>query len=94
LSDITLQIIFDACWASMNIGSKQPIAWKNSKHAHSWGFYLQCGIEETSKPWHHMYRLPACSSPSIRIWNKLNGETLAGKWSHRKVKRINSVRGH
>ena len=50
LSDLTLQIIFDAWWASMNIGSKRPIAWKNSRHAPSWGFYLHCGIEETGSP--------------------------------------------
>jgi hypothetical protein len=36
LRDITLQIFFDAWWASMNIGSKQPIAWNNSRHAPSW----------------------------------------------------------
>jgi len=38
LSDLTLQIIFDAWWASMNVGSKRPIAWKNSRHAPSWRF--------------------------------------------------------
>ena len=26
LSDLTWQIIFDALWASMNVGSKRPIA--------------------------------------------------------------------
>jgi hypothetical protein len=50
LSDRTLQIIFDAWWASMNVGSKQPIAWNNSRHAPSWRFYLHCGIEETGCP--------------------------------------------
>ena len=50
LSDLTLQIIFDAWWASMNVGSKQPIAWKNSRHAPSWRFYLHCGIDETGSP--------------------------------------------
>jgi len=50
LSDLTLQIIFDAWWASMNVGSKRPIAWKNSRHAPSWQFYLCCGIEETGSP--------------------------------------------
>jgi hypothetical protein len=50
LSDLTLQIIFDAWWASMNVGSKRPIAWKNSRHAPSWRFYLHCGIEETGSP--------------------------------------------
>jgi len=50
LSDLTLQIIFDAWWASMNVGSKRPIAWNNSRHAPSWRFYLHCGIEETGSP--------------------------------------------
>jgi len=50
LSDRTLQIIFDAWWAPMNVGSKLPIAWKNSRHAPSWRFYLHCGIEETGSP--------------------------------------------
>jgi hypothetical protein len=50
LSDLTSQIIFDAWWASMNVGSKRPIAWQNSRHVPSWRFYLHCGIEETSSP--------------------------------------------
>jgi len=50
LSDLTLQIIFDACWASMNIGSKRPIAWNNSRHAPSWRFYLHCGLVENGSP--------------------------------------------
>jgi len=50
LSDLTLQIIFYAWWASMNVGSKRPIAWKNSIHGPSWRFYLHCGIEETGRP--------------------------------------------
>jgi hypothetical protein len=36
LSDRTLQIIFDAWWASMNGGSKRPIAWNYSRRAPSW----------------------------------------------------------
>jgi hypothetical protein len=47
---LTLQIIFDAWWASMNVGSKQPIAWTKSRHAPSWQFYLHCGIQETGNP--------------------------------------------
>jgi len=43
-------IIFDACWASMNEGSKRPIAWNNSRHAPLWRFYLHCGIEATGSP--------------------------------------------
>jgi len=50
LSDLTLQIIFDAWWASMNVGSMRPIAWKNSSHAPSWRFHLHCGIEESGSP--------------------------------------------
>jgi len=50
LSDLTLQIIFDAWWASINVGSQRPIAWNNSRHAPSWRFYLHCGIEETGSP--------------------------------------------
>jgi len=50
LSDLSLQIFFDGWWASMNVGSKRPIAWNNSRHAPSWRFYLHCGIEETGSP--------------------------------------------
>ena len=50
LSDLTLQIIFDAWWASMNAGSTRPIVWNNSSYAPSWRFYLHCGNEETSSP--------------------------------------------
>jgi len=47
LSDLTLPIIFDASWASMNLGSKRPIACNNSRPVPSWRFDLHCGIEET-----------------------------------------------
>jgi len=50
LSDLTLQIIFDAWWDWMNEGSKWPIAWNNSRHAPSWWIYLHCGIEVTGSP--------------------------------------------
>jgi len=50
LTDLSLQIIFDAWWASMNAPSKRPIAWNNSRHAASWRFYLHCGIEENGRP--------------------------------------------
>jgi len=46
-SDLTLQKIFDAWWASMNEGAKRPIAWNNSRDVPWWRFYLDCGIEET-----------------------------------------------
>jgi hypothetical protein len=44
----TLPIIFDSWWASMNPGSKLPVAWNDSKHGPSWWLYLHCGIEDTS----------------------------------------------
>jgi len=50
LNDLTPQIIFDAWWDSMNVGSKHSIAWKNSRHAPSWRFYLHCGIEVAGSP--------------------------------------------
>jgi len=50
LSDITLQIIFDACWASLNVGSKHSIAWNDCRHVPSWCFFLCNGIEETGSP--------------------------------------------
>jgi len=50
LSDHTLQIIFNAWWASMNVGSKWLISWNNSRHAPWWRFYLHCWIEETGSP--------------------------------------------
>jgi len=50
LSDLTNQIIFDAWWASLNIGSKRPITWNNSRDAPLWRFYLHSGSEETGSP--------------------------------------------
>jgi len=50
LSDLTLQIIFDACWASVHVGSKRPIAWNASRHVPSWRFYLHFEIEESGSP--------------------------------------------
>jgi len=47
LSDLALQTIFDAWWASMNVDSKRPIAWNDSRHAPVWQFCLHCRIEET-----------------------------------------------
>ena len=49
----------------MNVGSKRPIAWKISRHAPSWRFYLHCGIEETGSPgiicivYHQVLRHPS-----------------------------------
>jgi len=50
LSDLTLQIIFDAWWESMKEGSKKPGAGNKCRHAPSWQFYLHCGIEPTGSP--------------------------------------------
>jgi hypothetical protein len=50
LSDLTLQIVLDTWWASMNLDSKRSIASNNYRHAPSWRFYLHCGIEETGSP--------------------------------------------
>ena len=36
LSHLTLQIIFDAWRASINVGSKHSIAWHNSRDAPLW----------------------------------------------------------
>jgi len=46
LSDLTLQIIFDAWWASINVGLQRPVDRNNSSHASSWQFCLHCGIQE------------------------------------------------
>jgi len=48
--DLTLPIIFDAWWASMNVGSKHPIGWNDSRHVSSWRFHLHCRIEEIGSP--------------------------------------------
>jgi len=50
LRDLSLQMIFDGWWASMNVDSKRPIAWNDSGHASSWRFKLQCGTGKTSSP--------------------------------------------
>ena len=50
LSNLTIQIIFDALWASVNVGSKHSIAWNDSRHAPLWHFYWHCGIDETGSP--------------------------------------------
>jgi len=65
LSDLTLLIMFHTWCASKNIVLKWPIAWKDSRHAPSWRFYLQCGIEEIGSPgiicivWHQVLHHPS-----------------------------------
>jgi hypothetical protein len=50
MSDLTMEMIFDAWWASMNKGFEQHIAWDNARHAPWCKLYLHCGIEETGSP--------------------------------------------
>jgi len=50
LSNLTLQIIFNAWWAPRNVGSKQSVVWNDSRHSPLERFYLHCGIEETGSP--------------------------------------------
>ena len=65
LSDLTLQIIIDAWWDSMDEGSKWPTAWNDSRHTPSWRLYLHCGIEATGSSGiicivcHHVLRHPS-----------------------------------
>jgi hypothetical protein len=79
VSDLTLQIIFDAWWASINVGSMGPIVWNNSRHAPSWRFYLHCGMEENGCPgiicigWHEVLRHPSAHGTSSM------GKHLLGK---------------
>ena len=90
LGDLTLQIIFDASWASMNIRSKHPIARDNSRLAPCWPFYLHCGREKTGSG-SIIYHLSSSSLPSITTWDRLNWETLAGKSAHREVTVLSRV---
>jgi hypothetical protein len=50
LSKLTVQIIVNTWWTSINAGWKWPIAKINSGHTPSWSFYFHCGIEETGSP--------------------------------------------
>ena len=50
LSDLALQIILDAWWASMNVESNRLIAWNGPRQAPWWRFYLHLGIEDTGSP--------------------------------------------
>ena len=50
LNELTLEILIDPWLDSMNVSMKHSIAWDNSRHAPSWRFYMQWGIEETGCP--------------------------------------------
>ena len=84
LGDLTFQIVFNACWASMNVGSKRPIAWNNSRHGPSWRFYLHCGIEQTGSPGiiciacHQVLRHPSDHGTSSR-WKHLLAQAYIAK---------------
>jgi len=47
-SYLTLQLVFDALWASMDVYSKRLIAWNYSRHVPSWQYYVHCQNEQTS----------------------------------------------
>ena len=48
LNDLTLRNMFDTWRASINICSKWPITWNNSRHAPLWRFYLPSAMAENS----------------------------------------------
>jgi len=50
VNDLTLEIIFNTWWASINRSLKRPIAWNNSRYAPSWQFYLHWGIDDSGSP--------------------------------------------
>jgi hypothetical protein len=50
LSDLTLQIIFNAWWDLVSEGLKQHNDWNNSRHVLSWQLYLHCRMEATGSP--------------------------------------------
>jgi hypothetical protein len=77
LNDLTLQIIVEDWWTSMNVDSKLSIASNDSRHAPSWQFYLHCGNEETGSRGiiyivcHQVFRHPSehhTSSMRTHLW--------------------------
>jgi len=84
LSDLSLQIIIDAWWALMNIGSKQLIACNNPPYAPWWRFDLHCETEETSSPaiiWivcHQVFRYPSEHGTSL-MGKRLLAKALIAK---------------
>jgi len=72
MCNLTLQILFDAWWASINLGFKHPIDWNRSRLATFWRFYLNCRIAETGIPGiisiicHHVLHHPSeCGTSSM-----------------------------
>ena len=76
LSNLTLQIIFNALWPSMNVSSQHPIASTESTHTPSRWFHLLCGLSETCIPGikcivcHQVIRHPSEPGTSL-IWKHL-----------------------
>ena len=94
LSDVTLQIIFDAWWASMNVGSMRPIAWNNSRHVPLWQFDLHCRIEVTGIPGIiYIMCHPVLRHPSEH-WTSSMGKYLLVKAHIAKIYKIKRVRGY
>jgi hypothetical protein len=64
-SHLTLQIVINAWWASMDEDSMLPISCNNSRHAPLCQFYLHCRIEATGRLGimcvicHHVLRHPS-----------------------------------
>jgi hypothetical protein len=94
LNDLALQIICDAWWAAMNVDLKYPIAWNNSIHVCSWQFYLHSGIEETGSGGVTFIICHQVLCHFSEHRPELNGETIAGKSAHCKLKHINQVRSY
>jgi len=65
LSDLTLQIVFNVWWVSMNVSLEWPSTWNHSRHAPSWRYYLHCCIGDTGSPaiiciiYHQVLRHPS-----------------------------------
>jgi len=103
LSDLTLQNIFDTWWASMNVGSKQPIDWKNSRHAHWWRFYLHCGIEDIGSPGikciicHQVFRHPSelvlatVPNSGVDSWSRSDPEPNRWNGSYHKTTQTTAI---
>jgi len=61
LCDLNLKIIFDAWWASMNVGLKNPFAWNIYRQAH-------CGNSICTVEWRSQEVLAAYASFVIKFF--------------------------
>jgi hypothetical protein len=94
LSDLMLQIIIDAWWASKNVSSKYSIAGNCSWPAYWWWLCFAQQNWGDWQPWKYMYCMSSSSSPFLSTCDQLSGETIVRNWSHRKVELINKVRSY